>query len=487
MPSQRSWRSFSRRAFFAPTVAGALALSIGRSRAAGVSPEEARQIALDAYIYGYSLITTHVTRIQQSNVSDVEPLASPIAVFKNIRAYPPASFRGVSAANSDTLYSVTWLDLSEPQVFSHPEIDDRFFTFELVDLWMIVKDSVGTNTSGGKAATYLFTRENWQGAVPEGMIHMTFPTRYMVILGRTYASNTPEDLAKVHALQDQYKVVPLSSYGRPFTYQAPPVVNPGFSMTEAPQKVILGFGAAGYFKLLSELMASDAPPAREDAPMLARMAQIGIVPGVPFDFGKLDPQVQAALTDVPETATKRMNAAWGNLGKDVNGWRVTLGGGRYGTNYIERGAWAALGWPSQLPNVSLYPTTWVDSTGKQLNGANKYTLTFPRGQMPPVNPKAFWSLTMYTIDNGLWFYANPLNRFNINQPRDTLNYNADRSLTLYVQHESPSKDKEANWLPAPDGPFALTMRLYWPNTTTPSIFDGTWEPPGVQIVNGRAG
>jgi hypothetical protein len=136
----------------------------------------------------------------------------------------------VSATNADTLYSVAWLDLSEPQVFSHPEIKNRFFTFELVDLWMIVKNSVGTNTSGSKAMTYLFTGPGWKGTVPAGMTHISFPTRYMVILGRTYALNTKKDLAKVHALQAQYKVVPLPAYGKPYKFKAPPVdPNPGFS------------------------------------------------------------------------------------------------------------------------------------------------------------------------------------------------------------------------------------------------------------------
>jgi len=147
-----------------------------------------------------------------------------------------------------------------------------------------------------------------------------------------------------------------------------------------------------------------------------------------------------------------------------------------------RGAWAARGWPSQLPNVSVYPTTYVDSTGQKLSGANKYTLTFPKGQLPPVNPQAFWSTTMYeNTPTGLWFYANSLNKLTVS-PRNKLKYNQDGSLTLYFQHDSPGKAKEANWLPAPEGPFALTLRMYWPNTKPPSILDGTWQPPGVKKV-----
>ena len=165
------------------------------------------------------------------------------------------------------------------------------------------------------------------------MTHISFPTRYMIILGRTYALDTKKDLAKVHALQAQYKVVPLSAYGKPYKFKAPPVdPNPGCSMTEAPQKAIASLGTTGYFNLMTKLMGSAAPPAPEDAPILARIAKIGIVPGKPFDPSKLDPAVQAALKDVPEMAVKRMAATWESLGQDVHGWRVTTVGGRYGTN-----------------------------------------------------------------------------------------------------------------------------------------------------------
>ena len=464
-------------------------LGVVPSRAAdkaSLNDQDAVGIATNAYIYGYSLITTYVTKYQQSNVPKIEPLASPMGLFKNIKEYPPADFRGVSATNADTLYSVTWLDLSEPQVFSHPEIKDRFFTFELVDLWMIVKDSVGANTTGEKAMNYLFTRDTWKGKVPDGMTHINFPTRYMVILGRTYAQNTPGDLAKVNALQEQYKVVPLSDYGKPFTYKAPPVdPNPGFSMTEAPQKAILAMGTTDYFNLMAKLMGSVAPPAATDVPMLERMAKIGIAPGQKFDPSKLSPAVQTALKDVPNIALKQMTTKWKTLGKNVNGWRVTTVGGRYETDYLLRGAWAAYGWPSQLPSVSVYPTTYVDSQGEKLNGQNDYTLTFPKGQTPPINPLAFWSITMYVDDHGLWFYPNKLNKLTLS-PRDKLKYNPDGSLTLYFQHDSPGNEKESNWLPSPRGPFALTLRVYWPNKAAPSILNGTWGPPGVQkVIQGR--
>jgi len=476
----------SRRAFLSTTAIGALAAAMVPITAfkpalaldPGLTAAEARQIAIDAYIYGYSLVTTDITRLQMSNVAKPGMMSAPLGSFFNVRGYPPATYRGVSATNADTLYSMAWLDLKEPQVFSHPEIKDRFFNFELVDLWMVVKHAVGTNTTGTAAATYLFTGPGWNGDVPEGMIHIAYPTRYLGVLGRTYALDTPEDLAIVHKLQDQYKVVPLSAHGKDFTFVAPPVADVGIKMDEAPQKVILALGVDGYFNWMTRLIPASAVAAPEDAPMIERIAKIGIVPGQPFDMAKLPADVQAALKDVPQIVTNKLNENWADLGKDVSGWRVTSTGAVYGTDYLTRATWASNGWPSQQPEVSVYPTTYVDSTGTKLNGTNGYTLTFKKGEMPPVNPMAFWSITMYQIDNDLWFYPNQLKRLTLST-RNAFQYNDDGSLTLYFQNESPGADKESNWLPAPAAPFALTMRLYWPNRTPPSILDGSWGPPAV--------
>ena len=451
------------------------------ARAEALTPDEARAIAIDAYVFGYSLITTEVTRVQMSNVQKVEGMHAPMGEFANIKRYPSADFRGVSAPNADTLYSVAWFDLAEPQVFSHPDMGDRFYLFETVDLWMTdLAESPSTRTARGKAANYLITGPGWKGEVPAGMKHISLPTRYATILGRTYANGTEQDYETVNALQAQYKITPLSAWEKQFTYQVPPVSNPGYSMTDKPQSVILGLGTAGYFDLMTKLMGGAAPPAPEDAPMLASMAKIGIVPGQPFDMSKLDPAVQDALKDVPEVALKQIEANKSSLGKVVNGWVITKGLGEYGTDYMKRAVVAAFGWPANREKDAVYPNTEVDSAGQELSGAAKYTLTFAKGQTPPVN--AFWSITMYEIDQGWWFVPNPLNKFTVS-PRDNLKYNDDGSLTLYFQDESPGTDKEANWLPAPKGPFIPMLRMYWPKETAPSILDGSWTPPAVEKAN----
>lgn len=448
---------------------------------ADMSAEEARQIGIDAYIYGYSLITTEVTRVQMSNVAKAEgTLQAPMGQFNNVKRYPPADYRGVSAPNADTLYSVAWLDLSEPQVFSHPDMGQRYYLFEITDLWMTDHDSPSTRTAGGAAANYLITGPGWKGEVPKGMKHLAIPTRYMVILGRIYADGSEADYARVNALQAQLKITPLSAWGKPYTYQAPPVnPNPGFSMTDKPQTVINAMDTTTYFTLMARLMCKDAPAAVEDAPMLAKMATIGIEPCKPFDMTTLDPAAREALKDINPAAMKLIEDNKDSLGKIVDGWVVTKGLGIYGTDYLKRAVVAAFGWPANRQEDAVYPYTFVDSNGRKLTGANKYTLTFAKGQTPPVN--AFWSITMYMIEDGWWFAPNPLNKFTVS-PRDKLKYNADGSLTIYLQHESPGKDKEENWLPAPKGEFIPMLRMYWPKDEAPSILNGTWSVPPVVLV-----
>ena len=474
--TRRSFVSGAATASLAFTVLNGMPLP---ANAQAVTPEEARQIGEDAYIYGYSLITTEVTRVQGSNVPQTEGMHAPTNQFGNVRRYPPANFRLVSAPNADTLYSLAWLDLAEPQVFSHPDMGDRFYLMEMVDLWMHdLESSPSKRTAGGKAANYLITGPSWKGTVPEGMKHIPIATRYMVILGRTYADGTEQDYNAVNELQAQYKITPLAAWGKPYTPMTPPVnPNPGFSMTDKPQTVILDLGAEGYFNLMAKLLDGAAPPAAEDAPMLASMAKIGIVPGKPFEMSKLDPAVQTALKDTPQNALRKIEGNKNSMGEMVNGWIVAKGLGTYGTNYLKRATVAAFGWPANQQADAVYPYTEFDSAGQKLNGTNKYTLIFPKDAAPPVS--GFWSITMYEIDQGWWFVPNALNKFTVSL-RNNPKLNADGSLTLYFQNESPGVDKEANWLPAPKGDFIAMMRMYWPKASDPSILNGSWKPPAVQ-------
>jgi hypothetical protein len=418
-----------------------------------------------------------------TNVSEASGLHAPLGQFINFKRYPPADFRGVSAPNADTLYSLAWADLGkEPMVFSYPDMGDRYFLFPMYSLWMPVIVSMGTRTSGGKAQSFLLTGPGWSGEVPAGMTQVKSPTRYLVILGRIYADGSETDYTAVNALQTQLDLRPLSAVGKDYQYVEPTVdPQPGFSMTDKPQQVILDMGSEGYFSLLAKLMCEDAPPTAEDAQMLAKMAKIGVAPCDPFDMSALEPAMQTALKTLPQEAVQYIEANKSKMGKTVDGWVFTMGLGRYGTDYLKRAVVAAaFGWPANLEKDAVYPYTEVDSTGAKLNGANKYTLTFAKGKEPPVN--AFWSITMYMIDGGWWFVPNALNKFTVS-PRDKLAANSDGSTTLYFQHESPGADKEANWLPAPKGDFIPMIRMYWPNEKSPSILNGSWAPPQIKKVN----
>ena len=245
-------------------------------------------------------------------------------------------------------------------------------------------------------------------------------------------------------------------------------------MKTAVRDQVNALDVGSFFKFLAELMKTN-PPAPEDAPMLEKLALIGIVPGQDFDISRLDQAVVKGLEGAPKAGIEKIMSAAKAPGKKVNGWAVTTNLGTYGTNYMLRAVVTAIGLGANLPQDAVYPKTRVDIEGNTLNGANKYIISFPKAQTPHV--KGFWSLTMY--DHRYFFVNNPLHRYTLS-PRNDLKYNADGSLDLYIQNESPGPSKESNWLPAPKGNFILMLRLYWPNETPPSILDGSWSLPPVK-------
>jgi hypothetical protein len=440
----------------------------------GLSAAEATSIATDAYVYGYPLVTIEMTRRVGTNVEKPEGVHAPMGQLANLRAYPNASFKDVTAPNADTLYSSAFLDLSkEPYVLSIPDEHGRYYLMPMLNGWTTVFQVPGTRTTGTKAQKYLISGPGWTGTVPEGVTQYKSETNMVWILGRTYCSGTPQDYAAVHALQDQYKLVPLSAYGKPYT---PPQgkVDPSIDMKTPVRDQVNSMDVNAYFNLLAMLM-KDNPPTPDDAPMVARMAKIGLVPGQPFDSSKLDPAVATALQAVPKDAIGKIMANLKNIGTMENGWIFSTKMGIYGTDYLARATVTAIGLGANRPQDAVYPTSEAGADGKPYDGAaNKYVVHIDKGQMPPAN--GFWSLTMY---NGQYFFVdNPLNRYNLSS-RTKFVTNADGSVDMYLQTDSPGKAKEANWLPAPKGKFILMLRLYWPKDTPPSILDGTWKPPAV--------
>jgi hypothetical protein len=443
---------------------------------AQVDEKQAAEIAVEAYVYGYPLVTIEMTRRVMTNVAESQALRAPMGQFANAREYPTAAFKDVTAPNADTLYSSAWLDVSkEPYVLSLPDEDDRYYLMPMLSGWTDVFEVPEKRTTGTKAQTYAITAPNWTGKLPEGVKQLKSPTNTVWIIGRTYCTGTPEDYKAVHAIQDKYRLIPLSAYGKNYT---PPSgkVDPSIDMKTPVRDQVNKMSAADFFKLLADLMASN-PPAAADAPMVAKLAKIGIVPGKSFDYTKLDPAVAKGLDRAPKEGLEKITAHIPKAGKIVNGWVYLSPVGLYGTDYLQRASIAYFGLGGNRTQDAIYPTAQTDADGKPLDGANRYTMTFPKGQMPPVN--GFWSLTMYNAD--YFFVDNPLNRYTLSQ-RNQLKENADGTVTFYIQNESPGKDKESNWLPAPKGKFALVLRMYWPREKAPSIVDGTWTPPAVKMV-----
>src|SRR5262245_17481821 len=450
------------------------ATAVGRAEAAKLTEAEAAKLGVDAYVYGYPLITMELTRRVVTNVSEPKGAHAPMGQFANLREYPNASFRDVTAPNADTLYSSAFLDLGkEPYVLSLPDEAGRYYLMPMLSGWTDVFQVPGKRTTGTKAQTYAITGPGWKGMLPAGVKELKSPTNMVWILGRTYCTGTPEDYKAVHAIQDQYKLVPLHAYGKPYTAPAGSV-DPAVDMKTSVRDQVDRLSAAEYFALMARLLKSN-PPAKADAPMVAKLKRLGIVPGQEFDLAKAAPDVQRGLEGVPKAGAERIMGQFKTAGQDINGWVFTTRTGLYGTDYLQRALVTAIGLGANRPQDAVYPTSERDAAGQPYDGANTYVLRFAKGQLPPVN--GFWSLTMYNAE--YFFVDNPLNRYTLSQ-RNALKSNADGSIDLYIQKESPGPDKESNWLPAPAGKFILMMRLYWPKVKDPSILDGSWTLPPVK-------
>lgn len=437
---------------------------------------DALKAGVEAVVYGLPLIMMDLTKDKLTNVAAAGPSSAPVNQFAHMRQFPDAAFRDVVRANVDTLYSSAFLDLSTgPIVLSTPDTRGRYYLMPMLDAWTNVFASPGKRTTGTKAGHFAITGPGWTGTLPKGVTQIMAPTNMVWIIGRTQ-TNGPKDYAAVHAIQDGYKLTPLAAFGKPY---APPPgnVDAGLDMKTAPVDQLRKMSAGTFFNRLATLLKSN-PPAASDAPVLEKLKAIGVVPGEKFDPAALDPAVAKGLESAVTVALDKLLAASREVGAPANGWRVPpMILGNFGSDYGARAVVALVGLGANLPQDAVYPSAFVDGEGKPLNGANKYVIHFDKGGLPPA--QAFWSVTMYDPES--FFVANPINRYAVSGWMP-LRKNPDGSLDIYVQHETPGKAREANWLPAGERDFNMTMRLYWPRETAPSIIDGSWKPPVVTRV-----
>ena len=435
-----------------------------------ISEENAHAIGVQAYLYLYSLVTMDLTRKQLTNVERPEGIHAPMNAFANVAAYPTAEMKVVVRPNFDTLYSSAWLDLTkEPMIISAPNTDGRYYMLPMLDMWTDVFASPGWRTTGTEVQNWAIVPPGWTGVLPQGVGRINAPTPYVWIIGRT-KTDGPPDYDAVHKIQAGYKITPISRWGKP----AEPItgkIDPAVDMVTPPKTQVDTMPAGKFFAYAAEVMKLQ-PAHLTDQPIVALMRRIGIEPGKSFDINKAEPAVKLALESVPEVAQRLMAWKLKTLATVVNGWSMnTHTMGVYGDYYLKRAIVTQLGLGANVPEDAIYPINLGDETGKPLDGANKYTLHFDKGITPPAS--AFWSVTLY--DQEGYQVANPLNRFALSSWMP-LYFNPDGSLDLYFQNESPGADKEANWLPAPKGPFNLTMRLYAPKS---EALIGQWPPPAV--------
>lgn len=435
---------------------------------------KAFNLGTEAYIYGYPLVIMQKVHQVMTNVAAPEGFHAPLGQFAHQKQFPDASFRGVPNPNRDTLFSFAWLDLSkEPYILTLPDEHGRYYLMEMLDAWTNVFAAPGTRTSRTKAQKYAITGPGWQGRLPRGVKEIKSPTNMVWIIGHTYCAGTPEDYKVVHAIQDHYKLLPLSAFGKPYT---PPqgTVDPNIDMRTPGWEQVKRMDAASYFKTFAAVLEAN-PPAAADAPLVVKLARIGLIPGQSFDAGKLDLAVARGLERAPHAAQEKIQTNGKDAGLQVNGWQFTLKTGSYGTGYLQRAHITAVALGANLPQDEVDMMTQVDGDGKPLDGDHRYVLHFSKGQTPPVH--GFWSLTMYNAEHFL--AANPLNRYKLNS-RSRFRYNQDGSLNLYIQKDSPGQDKESNWLPVPADKFELMLRLYWPKE---ALLKGSWNPPAMKRLN----
>jgi len=464
--------------------ASSFAIVVGHSeavRAQTISPQEAHDIAVNAYLYFYSPVTMDLTRKQLINTAPGKgSIGGPMNTFANIDAYPAADMRTVVRPNFDTLYSSAWLDLTkEPVVVSVPDTHGRYYLLPMLDMWTNVFASPGWRTTGTQAGNFLIVPPGWRPDLKEKVVdefklpkdteRIDAPTPYVWIIGRT-KTDGPADYDAVHQIQAGYKITPLSEWGKtPAPIEAK--IDPSVDVKTPPKTLVDTMPAGKFFAYAAELLKLH-PPHITDQPIIAQMRRIGIEPGKSFDIAKLDPAVQKALETVPQDAQQLIKWKLPTLARVANGWSMNTDTmGVYGNYYLKRALITQFGLGANLPEDAIYPANLADDTGKPLDGANKYTIHFDKATMPPVD--AFWSITLY--DDEGFQVANDLNRFAVSNWMP-FKFNVDGSLDLYFQNESPGADKEANWLPAPKGPFNLTMRLYAPKS---DALTGKWNPPPV--------
>jgi hypothetical protein len=438
------------------------------TRTQNLTPDEARSIAKEAFIYAYAPIQGYQTLYNQTQNAEFAGYVGGFGRYRHYARVATPADKDIVSPNNDTPYSWAWLDLRrEPVVLKVPAVPkDRYNVFQWFDLYTHNFAYVGVRATGFEAGNYLFAGPNWKGEVPPG-IAKVFRSETDIIGTLTRTSIDGEsDVPNVRALQQQYVLMPLSE----FAGQKPPPPVPSFEYPQWDEKKALSAGFIGYLNFLLQFCQPIHP--RETA-LMERFSKIGIGSGKAFEPATLDPAMLAAieqgaqqgLTAIREFAAKQTSSA------NLFGTREFLGENLA----MKRNAAAMIGIYANSKEEAYYAAYQLDGNGKPLTAKkDRYILRFPPGELPPV--KFFWSLTMYSVPDR-FLVANPINRYSIGNRTAGLKMDADGGLTLYIQAQSPGAAKESNWLPAPAGPFFIAIRMYGPEAR---ILSGDWKEPALR-------
>jgi hypothetical protein len=438
------------------------------------NPEYDRAFALGGQAFHYSYPLMEFLRVRATNTSVRAPDRhgnAPVNTFNNAYRLANPSDRTVVAPNFDTVYSIAQLDLGKgPVVLSHPDMGNRYFTFELLDPYTNVIGYIGSRTTGTKAGRFAITWTKQPGKRVRGVRTIRSDYQRVWVIGRTLVRDQGKDFRAAQALMKQYGLVPLDRLDHP----PPPPKGPSGQARELTEP-----DGMAYFDAVGRALAENPPPAR-DKPLLDQLATVSIGPGLTPSTAGLSQETVSGLVDGMDKAA----ADLGNQSRSTvlagalqnNGWYTPQSNiGDYGTDYDFRAQIAKVGLGANTPDEAIYPTGLADSSGALFNGSKQYTMTFPPGQAPP--NRAFWSLTMYDLDG--FPVPNSAHRYAIGSSHPGLVKRADGSIVVAIQHDRPTQ-KDVTWLPAPAGAFRLTLRVYRP---TAAALSGAWKPPPVVPVS----
>jgi hypothetical protein len=424
---------------------------------------ELSRLAAEVYVYAYPLVLSDVTR--ETRTAGVGPNA-----FVHRRTLPDASAPGPDP-NADFLYSEAWLDLSQgPVTLAVPDVKGRYYLVAMLDAWSNVAGSLGTRATGSEKARIAIVGPGWKGTLPAGVLEVRAPTDMAWLLARTEVRGAA-DVAAAAKVQEQLKLSapPPAKRGKG---EASPAAAAADAKS-SPRDVVASMDAATFLTRFGRLLKGN-PPSKEDAPMAAKIGKLGVVAGQPFDAAKLEPLAARSVDQGMATAREAILGATRTIGSaDIrNGWMFDQDVGRWGTDYGKRAvaAWKGLG--INAPEDAVFLSTFLDAGGRRLDGRQKYVLHFDAGKTPPA--EGFWSVSLY--DEQKRFVANPLGRFHLGS-NDRLKPNPDGSVDIVLQATDPGPDRAANWLPTPQGPFNLMLRIYWPKS---AVIGSQWLPPGVR-------